>query len=313
MTIPKSKSIWMDGKFVPWDQATVHVGVHALHYGSNAFEGIRAYSTPRGAAVFCLGPHVDRLFNSCKLFKMPVPFSRDEICNAIIETVRVNQLASCYIRPIVFRGFEHLSIDPRKCPVQVAVLAYEWGRYMGDEAMESGVDVGVSSWRRMAPDTFPALGKIGGQYVNSQFIAMEAADHGYVEGLALDINGYVSEGSGENFFLVSEGVLYTPPISSSILKGITRLAVLTLAREFGYPVVEQMIPRDMLYIADEAFFSGTAAEITPIRSIDRTPIGSGKRGPITQRLQSEFFATVEGRTEDRHHWLTFVADGGANT
>ncbi len=310
MTIPKSKSIWMDGKFVPWDEATVHVGVHALHYGSNAFEGIRAYSTPRGPAIFCLDPHVDRLFNSCKLFKMPVPFSRDEICNAIVEVVRVNQLAACYIRPVVFRGFEHLSIDPRKCPVQVAIFAYEWGRYLGDEAAENGVDVGVSSWRRMAPDTFPALGKIGGQYINSQFIAMEAADHGYAEGLALDFNGYVSEGSGENIFLVSDGVLYTPPIGSSILKGITRSAVMTLAREFGYSVVEQTIPREMLYIADEAFFTGTAAEITPIRSIDRSPIGSGKRGPITQRLQNEFFAIVEGKTEDRYHWLTFVtADG----
>jgi branched-chain amino acid aminotransferase len=301
----------MDGKMVPWDQATVHVGVHALHYGSNAFEGIRAYSTPSGPAIFCLDPHVDRLFNSCKLYKMPVPFSRDEICNAIVEIVRVNQLVSCYIRPIVFRGFEHLSIDPRRCPVQVAIFAYQWGRYLGDEAAENGVDVGVSSWRRMAPDTFPALGKIGGQYINSQFIAMEAGDHGYAEGLALDINGYVSEGSGENIFLVSDGVLYTPPIGSSILKGITRSTVMTLAREFGYTVVEQTIPREMLYIADEAFFTGTAAEITPIRSIDRSPIGSGKRGPITQRLQKEFFAIVEGKTEDRHHWLTLVADHSA--
>ncbi len=306
MTIAKSDDIWMNGKFVPWDQATVHVGAHALHYGSNAFEGIRAYNTPRGPAIFCLTQHVDRLFNSCKLFKMPVPYSRDEISRAIVETVRINGLTSCYIRPIVFRGFEHLSIDPRKCPVEVAILAYEWGRYLGDEAAESGVDVGVSSWRRMAPDTFPSLGKIGGQYINSQFIAMEAADHGYAEGLALDVNGYVSEGSGENVFLVSDGVLYTPPIGASILKGITRSAVMTLAREFDYPVVEQMIPREMLYVADEAFFTGTAAEITPIRAIDRTPIGNGRRGPITQHLQKEFFAIVEGHTEDRYHWLTLV-------
>lgn len=306
MAIVKSEFIWMNGKFVPWDAATVHVGAHALHYGSSVFEGIRAYPTARGAAIFCLDPHLDRLFNSCKLYKMPVPFTRDEVRQAAIETVGFNHLASCYIRPIVFRGFGSMSLDPRPCPVEVSIFAFEWGRYLGEEATENGVDVGVSSWRRMAPDTFPALGKIGGQYINSQFIAMEAADHGYSEGLALDINGYVSEGSGENIFVVSDDILYTPPIGASILKGVTRGAVITLARDFGYTVVEQTIPREMLYIADEAFFTGTAAEVTPIRSLDRIPIGTGKRGPVTGRLQEGFFAIVEGRREDRHGWLTYV-------
>lgn len=299
----------MDGRFVPWDAATVHVGVHALHYGSSVFEGIRAYNTVRGTAIFCLDQHLERLYRSCKLYKMPVPFTADQLRSAIVETVCRNRLASCYIRPIVFRGFENLSIDPRKCPVQVAVFAFEWGRYLGDEAAENGVDVGVSSWRRMAPDTFPALAKIGGQYINSQFVAMEAADHGYLEGLALDIDGHVSEGSGENVFLVLDEALYTPPIGSSILSGVTRRAVMTLAQDYGIRVYEQVIPREMLYIADEVFFTGTAAEITPIRSIDRVPVGRGTRGPLTERLQREFFAIVEGKSEDRHNWLTPVNEG----
>lgn len=311
MAIPKSNFIWMDGKFVPWDQATVHVAAHALHYGSSVFEGIRAYGTPKGPAVFCLDPHLDRLLNSCKLYKMPVPFTRDQLRQAILETVCINRLESCYIRPIVFRGFGAMGIEPRNNPVQVSIFAFEWGRYLGEEAAEGGVDVGISSWRRMAPDTFPALGKIGGQYINSQFIAMEATDNGYTEGLALDINGFVSEGSGENVFIIVDGTLYTPTLGSSILKGVTRTAVMTLAREFGYPVVEQTIPREMLYLADEAFFSGTAAEITPIKSIDHVALGNGKRGPITKRLQDEFFGIVEGRISDRHHWLTLANEAKA--
>lgn len=308
MPIPKSQYIWMDGQFVDWDQATVHVGTHALHYGSSVFEGLRAYSTPRGPALFCIDPHIDRLFHSCKIYKMPIPFTREQIRDAIIETVRRNNLKSCYVRPIVFRGFENFSLDPRKCPVQAAIFAFEWGRYLGAEAVEKGVDVGVSSWRRMAPDTFPSLGKLGGQYINSQFVAMEAADHGYVEGIALDINGYVSEGSGENIFVIKDGTIFTPPMSASILMGITRHVATTLARDFNYTVVEQNIPREMLYIADEIFFTGTAAEITPIRSIDSVLIGAGERGPMTKKLQEEFFAIVEGRIEDRHRWLTHVSE-----
>jgi branched-chain amino acid aminotransferase len=302
----KGKYIWMDGHFVEWDRATVHVGTHALHYGSSVFEGLRAYSTQRGAAIFCLDQHTDRLFDSAKMCKMTIPFTRDEIRNATIETVRVNELESCYIRPIVFRGYENFSLDPRKCPVQAAIIAISWGRYLGPESVEKGVDVGVSSWRRMAPGTFPALGKVGGQYINSQFVSMEAADHGYVEGIALDINGYVSEGSGENVFVVSGGIIYTPPFATSILKGITRQAAITLAREAGFQVLEQNIPREMLYVADEIFFTGTAAEVTPIRSIDRVTIGKGERGPITKKIQDEFFAIVEGKREDRFKWLTMV-------
>jgi|YNPBryBLVA2012_1023415.scaffolds.fasta_scaffold16031_1 branched-chain amino acid aminotransferase len=306
MAFPKSNFIWMDGELVPWDKATVHVGAHALHYGSSTFEGLRAYSTPRGPAIFCLEPHLERWLGSCKMYKMPLPFSRAHLRQAIVDIVRANELASCYIRPIAFRGFGGFSLDSRKCPIHVAILAFEWGRYLGPEALEQGVDIGVSSWRRMAPDTFPAMGKIGGQYVNSQFVAMEANDHGYAEGIALDIHGYVSEGSGENIFVVLDGTIFTPPIGSSILRGITRMAVLTIARELDIPVIEQNIPREMLYIADEVFFTGTAAEVTPIRSIDRMTIGAGRRGPITQQIQERFFALVEGRTEDRYNWLTYV-------
>lgn len=302
----KGKYIWMDGHFVEWDSATVHVGTHALHYGSSVFEGVRAYGTPRGAAIFCLDQHTDRLFDSAKMYKMTIPFTWEEIRNATIETVRVNELESGYIRPIAFRGYENFALDPRKCPVQVAIIAFPWGRYLGPESVEKGVDVGVSSWRRMATGTFPALGKVGGQYVNSQFVAMEAADHGYMEGIALDINGYVSEGSGENIFVVSDGIIHTPPLATSILKGITRQAAMTLAREAGFQVIEQNIPREMLYVADEIFFTGTAAEVTPIRSIDHVTVGRGERGPITKRIQDEFFAIVEGKKEDRFKWLTMV-------
>ena len=306
--IPKSKFIWMNGKFVAWDDAKVHVGTHALHYGSSVFEGIRAYSTPRGAAVFCLDQHVERMFNSCKIFKMPVPFTQEEIRGAIVQVVGVNELKSCYIRPLVYRGFDNFSLDPRRSPVEVAIFAFEWGSYLGNESIEKGVDVGVSTWRRMAPDTFPAMGKLGGQYVNSQFIAMEAADHGYQEGIALDVYGNVSEGSGDNIFVVTGDTVYTPPLGSSILKGVTRYATMTLARDLGMNIVEQNLPREMLYVADEVFITGTAAEIVPIRSIDHVQVGRGEPGPITKKLQEQFFAVVQGRAEDRHGWLTFVND-----
>ncbi|MBI3537253.1 MAG: branched-chain amino acid transaminase [Chloroflexi bacterium] len=306
MPVPKSIFIWMDGHFIEWERATVHVATHALHYGSSAFEGVRAYTTPQGPALFCLDPHVERLFNSCKMYKMPIPYLPAQIRDAIVETVRINELQSCYVRPLVFRGAENFSLDPRKCPVQVVIFAFPWGRYLGPEAIEKGVDVGVSSWRRMATGTFPALGKIGGQYINSQLVAMEASDHGYVEGIALDVNGYVSEGSGENIFVISNGIIYTPPLAASILQGITRTVAIALAREFGYSVVEQNIPREMLYVADEVFFTGTAAEITPVRTIDHVPVGKGERGPITKKLQDKFFAIVEGRDKDRHGWLTYT-------
>ncbi|GAP61814.1 branched-chain amino acid aminotransferase [Ardenticatena maritima] len=298
--------IWMDGKLVPWEQATVHVLAHALHYGTSVFEGIRAYNTKRGPAVLALQDHTRRLFNSAKMMRMEIPYTEDEINNAILETLRANNLKSAYIRPLVFRGMNKLGVDGRGCPVQVAIATIEWGRYLGEEAIEQGVDVGVSSWRRMAPGTLMAMGKIGGQYVNSQLVAMEAHDRGFAEGIALDIYGYVSEGSGENLFLVFDGVVYTPPTGNSILMGITRKLVMQLLADLNIPVKEQVISREMLYIADELFFTGTAAEVTPIRSVDGIPVGSGRRGPITEKVQREFFGITSGEIEDRHGWLTYV-------
>ncbi len=303
---PFGSLVWFNGKLIPSDQATVHVSAHALHYGSSVFEGIRAYSTPQGPAVFCLGPHVERLFNSAKIFRMDIPYTLEDISKAICDTIRANGHQSCYIRPLVFRGAGRLGVEPRKNPVETVIMTMEWGAYLGPEALVQGVDVGVSSWRRMAPGTFPAMGKIGGQYVNSQFVVMEAHDRGFAEGIALDINGYVSEGSGENLFMVKQGVIYTPPLWGSILEGITRRCVMQLAADRGYPVQETMLAREALYIADELFFTGTAAEITPIRSVDGVKIGTGHRGPITKVLQGDFFSITGGHITDRHGWLTPV-------
>lgn len=306
MPLPKSAYIWFNGEFVPWDEAKIHVLSHVLHYGSSVFEGIRAYQTPQGPAVLGLGPHVDRLFKSCKIVEMPLPYSQEEIEGAILETVKRNGHQACYIRPLAFRGYETLGVNPTACPVEVIVATWEWGAYLGAEAVEQGVDVGISSWRRMAPDTHPAMAKTGGNYVNSQMVIMEARRHGYVEGIVLDVYGYVSEGSGENIFVIWNDRIYTPPLSNSVLAGITRGFAITLAEEKGYEVIEQQITREMLYIADEIFFTGTAAEITPVRSVDHRPIGSGSRGPITKSIQDEFFALVNGEVEDRHGWLTPV-------
>ena len=307
MALKNGKWVWFNGEFVPWEEATVHVGVHALHYGSSVFEGIRSYETKDGPAIFCLDQHLERLFGSCKIYRIEIPFSKDELRRAIVELVARNGHRACYIRPLVFRGLGGFNLDPRvDCPVEVAILTIEWGAYLGKEALEQGVDVGVSTWFRMAPNTYPALAKAGGHYTNSQLIAMEAHDRGYMEGIALDIFGYVSEGSGENIFIVQDGTLYTPPLSASILGGVTRRCVMTLAGDLGIPVREEPISRERLYLADEAFFTGTAAEITPIRSVDGIPVGEGKRGPITRRLQEEFFGIVRGEIPDRHGWLTSV-------
>jgi branched-chain amino acid aminotransferase len=302
----KSDWIWWNGSFMPWDQANLHVTAHALHYGSSVFEGIRAYATPEGPAVFCLEAHVQRLFRSCRVVRIDLPYEPEEISTAIVETVARNGHQSCYIRPLVFRGSEVLSLDGRKCPTEVVIVTWEWGRYLGAEAIEQGVDVMVSSWRRMAPDTLPAMAKIGGQYINSQLISLEAKINGFAEGIALDVNGYVSEGPGENIFAVFEGAIYTPPLWASVLPGVTRGCVMTLARELGYQVREEVLAREMLYMADELFFAGTAAEITPIRSVDRMPVGDGERGPVTARLQELFFGITEGRLPDRYGWLTPV-------
>jgi len=307
MTMQKAEKIWFDGDLVPWDQATVHVAAHALHYGSSVFEGIRAYALPEGPAIFRLEEHIDRLLTSCKIYKMDMPYTRQEIRQAILETIRVNGHRACYIRPVVFRGCDTFSVVGYTCPVHTSIITIEMGQYLGPEAVQKGVDVGVSSWNRMAPNTYPAAAKVGGQYINSQLIAMEAADRGYAEGIALNVNGFVSEGSGENIFLVQDGRLLTPSLGSSILNGITRKSVVTLAEEMGLEVCEEFIPREVLYLADEIFFCGTAAEITPIRSVDGIVIGAGERGPITTQLMDAFFDIVQGRALDRYGWLTPVA------
>jgi branched-chain amino acid aminotransferase len=306
MPLPKSEFIWFNGEFVAWDEAKIHVLSHVLHYGSSVFEGIRAYQTPKGPAVLGLEPHVDRMFKSCKIISMPLPYTKAELSAAIVETVKRNKHQACYIRPLAFRGYDSLGVNPTACPVDVIIATWEWGAYLGPEAIEKGVDVGVSSWRRMAPDTHPAMAKAGGNYINSQMVVLEARRHGYAEGIVLDVQGYVSEGSGENIFVVLDGRIYTPPLGQSILSGVTRRFVMTLAKEKGYELVEQPIVREMLYVADEIFFSGTAVEITPVRSVDGQQVGSGSRGPITEAIQSAFFALVSGEVEDRYDWLTPV-------
>jgi branched-chain amino acid aminotransferase len=306
MAMQKSDRIWFDGQLVPWDQATVHVAAHVIQYGSSVFEGIRAYALPDGPAVFCLEEHLDRLWASCKIYRLEIPYTRQAIRQAILDTVRVNRHRACYIRPVIFRGWDTFSLDGRSCPTHVSIITVEMGEYLGPDALEKGVDVGVSSWQRMAPNTYPAAAKIGGQYINSQLITMEAVDHGYVEGIALDVSGYLSEGSGENLFVVRRGRLFTPPLASSILDGITRRCVITLAGEMGLEVREEPIPREVLYLADEAFFCGTAVEITPICSVDGIVVGDGQRGTITARLTTAFFDITEGRVPDRHGWLTPV-------
>ena len=298
--------IWKNGELVEFANATVHVLSHGLHYGSGAFEGIRCYDTARGPAVFRLSDHLRRLESSCKIYRMPLRFSGAELAEAVFETVRANELRECYIRPLVFRGFgPSLGVDPLRSPVEVVVAVWKWGRYLGDAA-EEGVDVCVSSWPRVAPDALPAVAKATGNYLNSQLIKIEAHVNGYVEGIALDAQGYVSEGSGENIFAIRNGILVTPPASSSLLPGITRDTVITLARDLGLAVREEPVPRGLLYICDELFMTGTAAEITPVRSVDKIPVGGGRPGDVTRRIMAEFRATVTGRIEDRHGWLAPV-------
>ncbi len=301
-----TEKIWHNGRFIAWDEAKIHVLSHVTSYGSSVFEGVRCYDTKRGPAIFRLKEHTRRLLDSAKIYRMPIPFTLEQLMEAQVELVRVNRLRSCYIRPIALRGYGTMGVMPGSNPTEVFLACWEWGKYLGEEAMTQGVDVCVSSWNRMAPNTLPALAKAGGNYLNSQLIRMQADLDGYAEGIALDRDGYVSEGSGENIFVIRDGRIHTPPLAASVLPGITRDSLLTLAREAGIPVVEMNIPREMLYIADEIFFTGTAAEVTPVRSVDRIPVGSGKRGPITEQLQKAFFDIVEGRVEDRFGWLTPV-------
>jgi branched-chain amino acid aminotransferase len=306
MIKPTSK-IWHNGKLIDWDDAKIHVLSHVTSYGSSVFEGVRCYATTSGPQIFRSREHIRRLLDSAKIYRMEMRYSIDQLCQAMLDIVRVNKMESCYLRPLVMRGYGNVSVMPTKDnPIETYVACWEWGKYLGEEGIEQGIDVCVSSWTRMAPNTLPALAKAGANYMNSQLIRMEAGVNGYAEGIALDTAGYVSEGSGENLFLVRDGRLVTPPLGASVLPGITRDVVVKLAQSMGIEVVESLIPRELLYIADEVFFSGTAAEITPIRSVDRIQIGAGKRGPITERLQKEFFGIVEGRIEDKFGWLTPV-------
>jgi len=304
MGIQKTEKIWHNGRFINWDDATLHVMAHVVNYGSSLFEGIRCYSHPSGPAIFRAHEHMQRLLDSAKIYRIDVPFTRDELVSAMVELVGINKVHPCYIRPIVLRGYGEAGVNPFPAPVEVYMANYPWGKYLGKP--DEGVDVCVSSWTRIAPNTLPAMAKSGANYMNSQLIKMEAITNGYVEGIALDINGLVSEGSGENLFLVRQGKLITAPLGNSVLPGITRDAVLQIARDLDITVVEQMIPREMLYISDEVFFSGTAAEVTPIRSVDKIKIGNGAVGPITKAIQKEFFGIVEGRIADRYNWFTPV-------
>jgi branched-chain amino acid aminotransferase len=302
-----TEKIWHNGRMVNWNDATIHVLSHVVHYGSSVFEGVRCYETPGGPAIFRLNEHVRRMRDSAKIYRMDTfPYTHEELAQAMLETVSVNGLRSCYIRPVALRGYGEIGVNGLKNAVDVYIACWEWGKYLGEEAISSGVDVCISSWTRIAPNTLPALAKAGANYMNSQLIKMEAITNGYAEGIALDDSGHVSEGSGENIFVVRDGKIVTPPLGASVLPGITRDSILTIAGDLGIPVVEQTIPREMLYIADEVFFCGTAVEVTPIRSVDRIPVGKGSRGPITERIQTEFFALVSGRKADRHGWLSHV-------
>lgn len=307
MPLQKTDKIWHKGKLIRWEDANIHVMSHVVHYGSSVFEGVRCYAPPSGPAIFRAQEHIQRLLDSAKVYRMDVGFGLEELVAAMGDLVRSNGVWPCYIRPVVFRGYGDAGVTPVNCPVEVYIVNYPWGKYLTQD--DSGVDVCVSSWTRIAPNTLPALAKAGANYMNSQLIRMEATTNGYVEGIALDANGYVSEGSGENVFVVRNGVLQTAPLGNSVLPGITRDSILKIARDIGIPVTEAGIPREMLYIADEAFFTGTAAEVTPIRSVDRITVGRGNVGPITRALQREFFGIVQGTQPDRFHWLTPVQVG----
>jgi branched-chain amino acid aminotransferase len=306
MSFSGTGKVWMNGKIVNWADATLHVATHVIHYGSGVFEGARCYKTPQGSAFFRLGAHMRRLYDSARIYRMEYSLDCDTLTRAVVDTVVANGLEACYIRPLIYRGYHTLGVNPLPCPVEAAILVWEWGAYLGPEALEKGVDVRVSSWTRSAPNTFPSMAKSTANYANSSLIKMEAVLDGYSEGIALDPEGHLSEGSGQNLFLIRDGVVYTPPLSASVLPGITRDTIMTLARDQGLTVKEQDLPREMLYVSDEVFFAGTAAEITPIRSVDKIQIGAGQRGPITATLQAAFFDYINGVVPDRHGWLTPV-------
>ena len=305
MPVKPVEKIWMNGKFVDWDKAQIHILSHVIHYGSSWFEGIRCYKTPKGPAIFRLDQHIRRLFDSTRIYRTRIPYSEEQIESAILETIRINKMTACYVRPVVYRGFGDVGVNPINCPVDVTIAVWEWGSYLGPDATEKGIDVCISTWQRPAPNTLPAMSKAGGNYVLSQLMKLEAVEEGFQEAIALDVFGNLSEGTGENLFAVKDKVVYTPQFSSSLLPGVTRASVIALAEEAGYKMLVTTLPREMVYVADELFFSGTAAEITPIRSVDRIPVADGKPGPITRDLQKRFFDIVKN-ANDPHGWLKFV-------
>ena len=298
--------IWTNGTLVDWKDATIHVASHVVHYGSAVFEGARCYDTVRGPACFRLDAHMRRLMDSARIYRMELKYDQQELTDAVVNLIHVNGYKACYIRPLVYRGYHSLGVNPLPCPVDVTIMLWEWGAYFTKEAIEEGLDVKISTWARNAPNTTPAMAKSVANYANAQLIKMEAIADGYAEAIALDTNGVLSEGSGQNLFIVREGIIFTPPIGNSVLWGITRDSVITIARELGFEVREQTLPREMLYMADEVFFVGTAVEVTPIRSVDRVKIGRGRRGPITEAIQQRFFQVVRGEVEDTHGWLQYV-------
>ena len=312
MAMIKASKIWMNGKWVPWDDARIHILSHVVHYASSVFEGIRCYDTRRGPAIFRLDRHLDRLMLSAKIYRMEIPFTREQIEKACLEVVGINELKACYIRPLIYRGYETLGVNPFGNPIDVAIAAFPWGGYLGEDALSKGVAAKVSSWQRMAPNTMPAMAKAASNYMNSQLMKMEAIVDGYAEAIALDVQGFVSEGSGQNLFAVIQGELVTPTLASSVLAGITRESVITLARELGYVVREEVMPRELLYAADELFYCGTAVEVTPITSVDKIVVGKGTRGPMTKAIQDAFFGIVRGEAADRHGWLKMVPQAAAS-
>jgi branched-chain amino acid aminotransferase len=309
MAFSGTGKIWMNGTLVDWADAKIHIASHVIHYGSGVFEGARCYQTPRGSACFRLDAHMRRLYDSARIYRMDPQVDEATLTEAVLSTIRANEQKACYIRPLIYRGYHALGVNPFPCPVDAAVLTWEWGAYLGQDALENGVDVRIASWARSAPNTFPTLAKTSANYANSSLIKMEAITEGYSEGIALDTFGYLSEGSGQNLFIVRDGIIYTPPLTASILPGITRSSVITIARDLGYKVREEMLPREMLYICDEAFFAGTAVEITPIRSVDKISVGAGRRGPVTTAIQKAYFDIINGEVPDRYNWLTFVYPG----
>ena len=307
MAFPGTGKIWMNGSLVDWKDATIHIGSHIVHYGSGVFEGARCYDTPAGPACFRLDAHVRRLLDSARIYRMEPKYDEAELTDAIFETINANGFRACYIRPLVYRGYDSLGVNPLPCPIDVAIMVWEWGVYFTKEAIEEGLDVKIATWARNAPNTTPAMAKSVANYANAQLIKMEAIAEGYAEGIALDTYGNLSEGSGQNVFIVRDGVIYTPPIGNSVLWGITRDSVITIARDLGFAVHEQTLPRETLYIADEVFFVGTAVEVTPIRSVDRVKVGRGRRGPVTEAIQRRFFQIVKGDVPDTHGWLQPVS------